>query len=163
MKPDKIIALIILAFTVIWGYFTWHLPASTMPGEPGPKLFPSIVLVMMALFSTILFLLKEKKELPEISEEDLKKMEELGMEIEKKEDFPISQAMILFGLFFVGIVIMYFLGYIAGMTVGLTAMLWYIGWKIIPKALLVSILVTVFIYILFDVLLRVPLPTGSLL
>ncbi|MDA8229395.1 MAG: tripartite tricarboxylate transporter TctB family protein [Desulfitobacterium hafniense] len=163
MKPDKIIALLLLAFTAVWSYFTFKLPASTMPGEPGPKMYPSIILVLLGIFSILLLVGKEKKEEPEVSEEDLKKMEELGMEVEKKEVFQISQAMILFGLFLVGLVIMYFFGYIIGMTIGLIAMLRYVGWKVFPKALLVSTIVTVFIYVLFNVLLHVPLPTGTLL
>lgn len=162
MKTDKKISLLIFAFIAGWGYLTWKLPGSTMVGEPGPKFFPTILLVLMAICTLILFLHNPKEKQPELSEEDLKKYEEIGMEIEKEEVFEVSKAMILFGLFLMGIVIMYFLGYIIGISIGLTAMLCYVGWKV-PKAVIVSLIITSFVFLLFDLLLHVPLPAGTLL
>ncbi|NLI91557.1 MAG: tripartite tricarboxylate transporter TctB family protein [Peptococcaceae bacterium] len=164
MKKDKIIAVLILGFTAFFGYITMQLPASTMEGEPGPKFFPAILLALMALCALILFFLKPKEKQPEISEEEIKKYEDLGMEIEKEDDeeFEIGKAMILFGCFLLGIILMYFLGYIIGMTVGLTLMLCYVGWKV-PKAVLISLIITCFVFGLFDILLHVPLPAGKLL
>jgi hypothetical protein len=163
MKKDKIAALLVIAFSVFFGYITTQLPASTMEGEPGPKFFPAILLVLMGLCGLILFFYKPKEKEPEISEEELKKYEDLGMEIEKEdEEFEIGKAMLLFGFFLVGIILMYFFGYIIGMVIGLTLMLCYIGWKI-PKALLVSLIISGFVFGLFDLLLHVPLPSGKLL
>lgn len=162
MKTDKKIALLIFAFIAGWGYLTWKLPGSTMVGEPGPKFFPTILLVLMSICTLILFLYNPKEKQPEISEEDLKKYEEIGMEIEKEEVFEVKKAMLLFGLFLLGIVIMYFFGYIIGMTFGLTVMLCYVGWKV-PKAVIISLVITSVVFLLFDLLLHVPLPAGTLL
>lgn len=162
MKTDKKIALVIFVLIAGWGYLTWKLPGSTMVGEPGPKFFPTILLVLMAICTLILFLYNPKEKEPEISEEDLKKYEEIGIEIEREEVFEVREAMLLFGLFLSGILIMYFLGYIIGMTIGLTAMLCYVGWKV-PKAVILSLIITSAVFLLFDFLLHVPLPAGTLL
>lgn len=164
MKNDKKSALLILAFSAVMVFFAFKLPESTMEGEPGPAFFPIILLVLMAACGLILLLTKPKEKAPEISEEELKKYEELGMEIEIDEDeqLSLSQGLILFGLFLLGIGVMYFFGYVIGITVGIGSMLIYAGWKI-PKSVIVSLIIAGSVYLLFHVLLQVPLPSGKLL
>lgn len=157
MKHNRIIALILFAFIIWWGYLTTKLPESTMMGEPGPKFFPTVILILMAIFSVFLFFTKDKKEATYV------KTDEVEKEVEKKDDvFPISSALKLFAVFFLGIIIIYFLGFNIGMIISVTIMLWMIGWKIFPRAILFSAAVTLVVYFLFDWLLRIPLPTGSL-
>lgn len=155
MNHNRVIALILLAFIIWWGYLTTNLPESTMPGEPGPKFFPSVILGLMAVFSVLLFFTRDEKETPEI------KTDEIEKEVAKDEDvFPLSSALKLFAVFFAGITITYFLGFNIGMIVGLSVMLWMIGWKLFPRAVLYSAVVTLVIYFLFDRLLEIPLPKG---
>jgi Ca2+/Na+ antiporter len=134
---------------------TMNLPETTMIGEPGPKFFPSMILVLMALFSILLFISKDKNVKKETSEEE-----------EKTEQadppFPISSAVKLFAVFFIGIILVYFLGFNIGMIIGLSAMLWLIGWRLFPRAVVFSAAVTLAVYFLFDWLLKIPLPTGIL-
>lgn len=166
MKNDKKSAILILVLTAVMVYFTLQLPKSTMEGEPGPAFFPMILFGLMAGCSVVLLFSKPKKKVPEISEEELKKYEELGMEIEDEEEdskqLSLKEGLILFGLFLIGIILMYFLGYIVGITVGIASMLIYIGWKV-PKAVIFSLITAACIFLLFNVLLQVPLPSGKLL
>ena len=165
MKNDRKSAILIIVLTAIMVYFTLQLPQSTMEGEPGPAFFPMILLGLMALCGVLLLFSRPKEKVPEISEEELKKYEELGMEIEDEEEeskeLSLSQGLILFGLFLIGIIVMYFLGYIIGITVGIAGMLIYIGWKV-PKSVIFSLITAGCIFLLFNVLLNVALPSGKL-
>jgi len=154
MNHNRIVAFILLVFVFWWGYLTTKLPETTMIGEPGPKFFPFIILLLMGILSILLFLTSGKKA--------EKKVDKGDNQTEEKETFPMRSALSLFGVFFVGIVMVYFLGFNLGMIIGLTTMLSMIGWKIFPKAILFSALVTLSVYFLFSWLLRIPLPTGSL-
>lgn len=157
MKHNRIIAVLLLIFIVWWAYLTTQLPETTMPGEPGPKFFPAVILGLMAVFSVLLFFTKDKKNTAEVKADDIEK------EVEKKEEvFPIFSALKLFAVFFLGIIIVYFLGFNIGMIFGLTVMLWMIGWRLFPRAILFSAAVTLAVYFLFDWLLKIPLPKGSL-
>ncbi len=118
MKNDRKSAILIFVLTAVMVYFTLQLPQSTMEGEPGPAFFPLILLGLMALCAVFLFFSKPKEKVPELSEEELKKYEELGMEMEDEEEeskeLSLTQGMILFGLFLIGIILMYFFGYVVG-------------------------------------------------
>jgi putative tricarboxylic transport membrane protein len=159
MKHNRIIALILLAFVIWWGFLTTRLPETTMIGEPGPKFFPSVILLLMAVFSVILFFIKDEKkqETPELIMEDGEKIE-----IEEEETHPMKSALKLFAVFLAGIILVYFVGFSIGMIICLTVMLWMIGWKIFPRAFLFSASVTLIVYFLFDWLMRIPLPAGRL-
>ncbi|HHV64817.1 MAG TPA: tripartite tricarboxylate transporter TctB family protein [Peptococcaceae bacterium] len=166
MKHNRIIAVILLIFIGWWAYLTTQLPETTMPGEPGPKFFPAVILGLMAVFSVLLFFTKDKKDTAMVKTDetdDTDDAEDAEKEVEKKEEvFPIFSALKLFAVFFVGIVLVYFLGFNIGMIFGLTVMLWMIGWRLFPRAILFSAAVTLAVYFLFDWLLKIPLPKGSL-
>lgn len=155
MKHNRIIALILMAFIMAWAYFTTNLPESTMTGEPGPKFFPSTILILMTIFTIMLFFIKDKKA-ESIKADDAEK------EVEVKKPFPIFDAIKLYAVFLGGIILIYFVGFNIGMILALTTMLGMIGWRIFPRALLFSSVVTLAIYFLFDWLMRIPLPTGKL-
>ena len=158
MRQNRIIALVIVVFVIWWGYLTMFLPETTMIEEPGPKFFPSVILILMAFFSVLLFFEKGNKEPSIDSETDDLKIEG----IDEDETFPISSALKLFGVFFLGILMIYFLGFNVGMIIALSVMLRMIGWKLFPRAIVFSTVVTLGVFLLFDWLLRIPLPTGSL-
>jgi len=162
MKQNRIIALVILAFVIWWAYLTAGLPESTVPNEPGPKFFPTVILICMAILRVVLFFQKDPA----------KKEEEKGLEITlddgevielpPPEKFPMKDALKLFAVFLGGIILIYFFGFNIGLIVSLTIMLWMIGWKLFPRALVFSAVVTLVVYFIFDWLLKISLPVGRL-
>ncbi len=158
MRQNRIIAVILLAFVMVWGYLTTYLPETTMIEEPGPKFFPFIILILMAFFSVLLFFDNGKRESP--TELETESLQEEG--VRENEVFPISSALKLFGVFFLGILMIYFLGFNVGMIIALSTMLRMIGWKLLPRAIVFSTVATLGVFFLFDWLLRIPLPTGIL-
>jgi len=166
-KTNRIIAVILLIFVLWWGYMTLHLPESTMEGEPGPKFFPTVILVIMALLSVVLFFSEngEKKFLPE---EETEKEEKDVEEAREGVTQPATQTSLLsvllfYAVFLGGIIATYYFGFIAGMIIALIVILKIIGWRLFPETILFSVAVTVIVYLLFDTLLKIPLPAGALL
>lgn len=158
MKQNRVIATVLLVFIVYWAYLTTQLPETTMAGEPGPKFFPAVLLGLMAILSVSLYFTKD---LQKAEEADIE-ADEIEKEIEPQEELPMSGALKLFAIFFVGIVLVYLLGFNIGLIVSLSAMLWMIGWKLFPRAILFSATVTLAIYFLFSWALKIPLPKGTL-
>ena len=154
MKQNRIIATVLLIFIAFWAYQTTKLPETTMMGEPGPKFFPAVILGLMALFSVLLFFTKDLEKAENIE------ADEIDDEIQEEEQLPMSGALLMFAVFFVGIVLVYIAGFNIGLIVSLTAMLALIGWKIFPRAILFSTVVTLAIYFLFSWALKIPLPKG---
>ena len=154
MKQNRIIATVLLVFIIFWAYQTTKLPETTMIGEPGPKFFPAVILGLMAIFSVFLFFTRDLEQPDDINSDEPDK------EIQAEDELPMSGAMKLFAVFFVGIILIYFVGFNIGLIISLSAMLWMIGWKIFPRAVLFSTAVTLAIYFLFSWALKIPLPKG---
>lgn len=161
MNTNRIMAIIFAAFIIWWGYLTSNLPESTVPGEPGPRFFPMVILGLMALMTVLLFFQKEKVKKEETvvvkSEND-----EVQIEIEPEETHPMRSVLFFYGVFLGVIGLVYLLGFLVGMIVGLTIMLTLVGWKIFPRAIIFSSAVTLVIYGVFDMLMNIPLPKGLL-
>ncbi len=158
MKQNRIIATVLLVIIAFWAYLTTQLPETTMIGEPGPKFVPAVLLGIMAILSVSLYFTKDLQK----AEETEIEADEIEKEIEPQEELPMSGALKLFGIFFVGIILVYLVGFTIGLIVSLSAMLWMIGWKLFPRAILFSTTVTLAIYFLFSWALKIPLPNGSL-
>jgi len=157
MNSNRVIAIILLAFILFWGYLTTKLPETTLETEPGPKFFPTVILVGMAILSVILFFAKDKKAEAPATDEPA---EESGQP-PKEEKLPFSKVVVFYGILFVALIVIRYIGFIAGMCLGVFAMLFYVGWKI-PRALFFSVIATVLTYLFFDTLFKIPLPSGIL-
>ena len=153
MRYDRIIALGLLAFTAIAGYLTTQLSKTTMEGEPGPKFFPALILVLIAVLSLALFASGGNRPGEAAARDSLRIEERLS----------IWEAALFFGIFLAGLGGMKLIGFSLSMIAALTAMLTLAGWKIFPKAFVFSGVVVLVVYFLFDRLLEITLPTGILL
>lgn len=145
MKQDKVIGGGLLAFCALAGFLTTHLDKSTMEGEPGPKFFPTLIIIMLAILSAILLARKGAVAEPGVSKKD--------------DEFSTREALVFFIVFLSGLAAMYFVGFVPSLSLTVAAMTWLSGWKI-PKALAFSVGVMVAVYLLFDRLLEIPLPLG---
>ncbi|MDR1070863.1 MAG: tripartite tricarboxylate transporter TctB family protein [Gracilibacteraceae bacterium] len=165
MKKDRIIAVLLVLFSLLIAYYSFQLPASTMEGEPGSAFFPFILLALLILCSVGLFFSRPVKK-PALTEEQRREYEDLGLDLtdeaEKSQAQSLVEGLLLYGFFFIGIIVMYLFGFIAGITVGISGMLVFIGWKV-PRALIFSLITACIIFLIFNTLLHVTLPSGKLL
>jgi len=164
MKSDRIIASIMIAFVIFWGFLTTKLPETTMEGEPGPKFFPTVILGLMAILSVFLFFKSSKdhsSQTLESSEEPSKESAEVAEET-KEETPSMKRIFSFYGVFFLALILTYYFGFLIGLIIGMIALLTMAGWGLFPRATVFSVIVTVGVYLLFDTLLKIPLPTGTL-
>lgn len=142
MRVERAIGIGLIAFCAVAGFLTTHLSESTMEGEPGPKFFPTLLLLLLAVLSLVLAVRG-------------------GESREKKDDeFSTREALGYFAVFLAGLAAMYFVGFYISMGVMLAIVTWLTGWKV-PKAALFGGAVVLTIYLLFDRLLEIPLPVGA--
>lgn len=146
MKQDRIIGVGLLVFCGIAGFLTTYLDESTMEGEPGPKFFPTLIIILLAVLASILAV--RKKTAPEP-----------GVSSKKDDEFSTREALVFFCVFLFGLAAMYFVGFVPSMALAVAVMTWLAGWKI-PKSLVFSVGVMIAVYLLFDRLLEIPLPLG---
>ncbi|MDR1519566.1 MAG: tripartite tricarboxylate transporter TctB family protein [Planctomycetota bacterium] len=153
MRHNRIIAIGLLAFTAVAGYLTTQLSESTMLGEPGPKFFPTLILILIAILSLVLFTVGGNRPRAAAAADSLRIEERLST----------REAALFFGVFLAGLGCMKLVGFSLSMIAALTAMLTLAGWKIFPRALVFSGVLVLAVYFLFDRLLEITLPTGILL
>ena len=143
MRVERAIGIGLLVFTAVAGFLTTHLSESTMEGEPGPKFFPTLILLLLAVLSLVLAV-RGGGEAP----------------AKKEDEFSTREALAYFAVFLTCLAAMYFVGFYISMGVMLAVLTWLTGWKI-PKAILFGGVVVLVIYLLFDRLLEISLPIGA--
>ena len=57
MKKDRYFSVLVLGLCVFWFLNTRSIPPATMPGAPGPKFFPYLVMGCLAVFAFLQFAL----------------------------------------------------------------------------------------------------------
>jgi hypothetical protein len=154
MRHDKIIAIGLLAFSAAAGFLTSQLSESTMQGEPGPKFFPTLIIILIVILSLTLLAGVRSQAKNEFASND-------SLRIEEK--LPTGEAALFFGIFMAGLIGMKLAGFSLSMIAAVTAMLNLAGWKLFPRAIVFSCVVVLAVYFLFDRLLEITLPTSILL
>ena len=151
MQHNRVIAVILLAFCALFGYFSLNLPKSTWGGELGSSFFPLLILILTAALSAPLCFIKEEKQ-GEVSEEEAEK--------KRLEGQSTKEAMGFYALFIVGVALVWIVGFLPGLIISLTAMLVMAGWDLFPKAIVFSCAIVLTVFVLFNTLFRIPLPKG---
>jgi len=156
-KPEFIISVILILFTVFFLYQTSIIVAAEVPNELGPKFFPYVCLTAMAVLSVLLLLSSFKGERRERAESETENKKE-----GETEEYPIKEALVFLFLILVSIVAIYAFGFFAGMTLGIAVILRFIGWKT-SKALLFAVLSVAAVTFVFQTLIGIPMYKGLLL
>lgn len=145
-KDNFIVAVILLALTAFFFWQTYTtLPAANTVSDMGARFMPTVILVAIAILSTILlvgsFAPYGEGEEPAKAPEDLKSV------------------LLFLAIIGAAIFLIRYLGFAVGAFIGECVCLMLMHWK--PLRSIVFSLVTVaVIVLLFQFLLNVPLPTG---
>ncbi|HBT46815.1 MAG TPA: hypothetical protein DEA73_02880 [Peptococcaceae bacterium] len=59
-RRDRVPAILLLAWSLLWIYLTWQIPPETIGHAPGPRFFPWILGIGLALLSLWLLLISSK-------------------------------------------------------------------------------------------------------
>jgi putative tricarboxylic transport membrane protein len=157
MRSDRFLGPLLSALSLVWLWLAYlYIPASTTPGEPGPRAFPIVLggaLLLLGLAITISGFARGREVAPPKTDAD-------------RTDSPLRQELrIVIGTF--GLLILYaFLmektGFLASTPIVL--MLTLAGLLRIRRWTFIALMsggITLVCWLVFVVLLRVPLPRGS--
>lgn len=148
LTRNRITGLICAVLSLIYLFFAVQIPESTMPGDPGPTVFPYLSGILMLISSLTLIFRKPKEE--------------------EKKWLTKPQLLRLWGLF--GMYVLYVLGlYAIGYTIPSFLILFGMSMlfsrgKNVPwwKCALYGLVLTIVIFLLFNNLLGVVLPRGRI-
>ncbi len=61
MKRERYFSVLVLVFCALWLFNTPAIPSATMPGAPGPRFFPYLVIGVLSGLSILQFILSFRK------------------------------------------------------------------------------------------------------
>ncbi len=155
LKKDRLLGIIVLVIAAFFAYFTGKLGSTNFEGDPGPKMFPYMGSIIMALCGIILLVKPEKKE--------------KGKFLSRDE---LKHAALLFGIYVLFVVMMKYLGFVVTAPIVLFVVSFLFS-KIsdpgatararVIRSLIYSVAVTAALYLVYVVALDAKLPSGALL
>ena len=155
LKKDRLLGIIVLVIAAFFAYFTGKLGATNVEGDPGPKMFPYMGSIIMALCGIMLLVKPEKKE--------------KGKFLSRDE---LKHAALLFGIYVLFVVMMKYLGFVITAPIVLFIVSFLFSKisdpdaatkKRIIRSLIYSAAVTAALYLVYVVALDAKLPSGALL
>jgi len=146
--------VLLLAFSVWWGYHTANLPSATMANAPGPRFFPWVLVGALALLSLLLLITSLK------TGADESRRPEANGGIGRQK---LKKHVAVFFIIFIYIVLVENIGFrLATFPILLIILRLVMGQKSWVVGIGTAAGITMGIYLVFRVLLGVPLPSGNL-
>jgi putative tricarboxylic transport membrane protein len=161
MKQDRILALILLAFSVFMYLEADRLPPA-MFGALGADLFPKLLFVLLALAAVTLFVQPTVK----LRRKAAQSKRPASGAVARAFDFTYYRNVIIGFVAFLGyVVLMYVVGYVLSSLIFLPVLMWILGPR--TKKSTIAILVVTFgltfgMYFGFAQVLKIFLPSGLL-
>ena len=143
LKKDRLLGIIVLVIAAFFAYFTGKLGATNFEGDPGPKMFPYMGSIIMALCGIMLLVKPEKKEKGKFLSRDV-----LFVVMMKYLGFVITAPIVLF-------IVSFLFSKISDPDAATK--------KRIIRSLIYSAAVTAALYLVYVVALDAKLPSGALL
>lgn len=161
MKQDRILALILLAFSIFMYLEADRLPPA-MFGALGADLFPKLLFVLLALAAITLFVQRTVK----LRRQAVESKRPASGAVARAHDFAYYRNVIIGFVAFLGyVILMYLVGYVLSSLIFLPVLMWLLGPR--TKRSAVAILVVTFgltfgMYFGFAQVLKIFLPSGLL-
>lgn len=164
---DKQIALLLLAIAGLWAFLTFEVvPGSTTPGSPGPRFFPYLLSVCLAVMACWLFVADfvQARLRPRLGWQAPSGEAGAQTATASSEEMSEGKAVLLsFGLLVGYIVVIGQLGFLLTTPVALlVAVRGLMGEKSWPLSIAISLAITGSVYVVFRLMLGAYLPEGNL-
>ncbi|MGI6284392.1 tripartite tricarboxylate transporter TctB family protein [Neomoorella humiferrea] len=153
-KEERVVALCFLLLAVAWAYLTLQIPATTIPGTPGPRFFPWLLVTALVILSLALFISSGQQQQPAVEK----------MEWENKKKRKIDWIGIgTLAMFFVYIWTVDLLGFRWGTLIMMPFFL-FISFRLrnILEIALITVILSFGLDFIFRVMFKMSLPMGSL-
>ena len=151
MTPNRVAALVLIAFSLWYGYLTSQLEKTALMGEPGSGLFPWILTIFL-LFLSVALLVQDVR----------------GTALPRRFDFKITsggvRAVTMFILIFVYQFVIPYIGFIIPSILLFGSLMWLGGDRRPVRLLGYSCGLSLLLYFFFKELFQIPIPVwGDLL
>jgi len=150
MTPNRIAAVVLIAFSLWYGYLTSEQPKTDILGEPGSGLFPWILTIFLLFLSVTLLV------------QDIR-----GKALPRRFDFKITpegvRAVIEFFLIFIYMAVMPYIGFLISSILFFGSIMWLCGDRRPVRLFGFSCGMSLLLYVFFGELFQIPLPKGDLL
>lgn len=160
---ERSISVLTILLCAFWLVFTFQIPEATMPGAPGPRFFPYLIITILALLAGLHIALSyrkkpELKKIPDIEEAEAGEGEGC---IDPADLLPNRRYVIFsFALIFFYILGIDFLGFYIS-TVPAVFLALHVAMKVKRAfALLGTAAISGSIFAVFTLILKLPLPRG---
>ncbi|MDX9784289.1 MAG: tripartite tricarboxylate transporter TctB family protein [Spirochaetia bacterium] len=178
-NSDRYVSIILLAIAGLWTYLTFQIKANSLPGAPGPRFFPLVIIAVLALLALQLLLSSFKKgavSKPVAAKKQDIKMADIvasqstasapreGVCEEFEEPKPVPMKMLYsFVAIFAYVVLSGLIGfYVATVPFVFVIIKLIMGTKSWPKSIIATVAITGAVYLIFTVFFKLSLPSGSL-
>jgi hypothetical protein len=167
-RREHIVSVFLLGICLLWLIYSRNISGATMPGTPGPKFFPFIIVALLA-FLTILKEIfdwrqtvgpENKTSGTEPRSQAFEKDGEPNNAVNKGELRRVFLSFLLMFLYVVGIeTIGFYVVTILAVFITLKGIIGIPGWL---KVSMATLIITGAVFLIFWVLFKVPLPQGIL-
>lgn len=155
-RRDLIAGIILIFFSIFFLYKAFLLPSNPTPGQPGPGLFPILILLGILLASLLLIY----QEIKNTHRSKPIKINLKSMDIQKTLFIIIASIAYIILMEKVNFILITFLFLIVSMQTLKSATFLDVLMKFnkVPQIILISSLISLAIYFLFEAFLKIPLP-----
>jgi len=178
-KADRYVSIVLLGIAGLWTFLTFQIRATALPGAPGPRFFPLVVIAALTIVSLLLLgssfkrgsgnapvkKVKQDAKTADIVALDAQAGVQKDGVCEEYEDPKPVPAKILYSFvaIFLYVVATGFAGfYISTVLFVFIIMKFIMGMHSWIKSVVATVVITGVIYIIFTVFFKLSLPSGSL-
>jgi hypothetical protein len=145
MTPNRLAAIVLIAFSIGYGYLNSQAPKGGILGEPGLTLFPWLLTICLLFLSGVILV------------RDLR-----GLALPRRFSFHITpagiRAVVGLGVIFVYFCIVFYLGFLISSILFFASIMWLCGDRHPLRVLGFSCGIPIFLLIFFQELFQIPLP-----
>lgn len=150
MTPNKVLAFVLFAFSIAYGYATSQQPVTSMLGEPGSRLFPWLLTISLLFLSGAILV------------QDIR-----GTALPRRFSFKITPAVVrsVTGLIFIIVYfyVIFYLGFLISSFLFFGGIMLLCGERRPLRVLGFSCGIPLFLFFFFHELFQIPLPKGGFL
>ena len=178
-NADRYVSIILLGIAGVWTYLTFQIKSISLPGAPGPRFFPLLVIGVLVLVTLQLFVSSFKKGNVAIQvkakKQDAKKIDIVAAEAveaeprdgvceEIEEPKPVPAKIVYsFITIFLYVLLTGLIGfYVATVPFIFVVIKWIMNTKSWTKTIIATVAITGIVYLIFTVFFKLSLPSGSL-
>ena len=178
-NSDRYVSIVLLGLAGLWTYLTFQIKANTLPGAPGPRFFPLVIIAVLALLALALLIGSFKKgavSKPVAAKKQDTKMadivaaqaaaaapgKEVCEEFEEPKPVPLKMLYSFIAIFLYAVLTGLIGFYVATVPFVFVIIKLIMNTKSWLKSIIATVVITGAVYLVFTVFFKLSLPSGSL-